>query len=138
MWQELQRVGIGIAEPTVRALVRTCRQRAPEAFVPLTFRPGERAEFDFGHALVELAGVEQQVPYLAGRLRYSGAIYLECFPTERQECFLVGQRHAFEFWGGVPQQALPDYVARHIIGVLCPIGLCGRSCPPKLKFSTGG
>jgi hypothetical protein len=26
MWQELQRTGIGIAEPTVRALVRSCRQ----------------------------------------------------------------------------------------------------------------
>jgi hypothetical protein len=108
MWQELQRMGIGIAEPTVRTLVRSCRQRAPEVFVPLTFRAGERAEFDFGHALVELDGIEQQVPYLAGRLRYSGAIYLECFPTERQECFLLGQRHAFEFWGGVPQQVLYD------------------------------
>ena len=93
-------MGIGIAEPTVRTLVRTSRQPAPEVFVPLTVRPGKRAEFDFGHALVELDGVEQQVPYLAGRLRYLGAIYLVCFPTERQECFLLGQRHAFEFWGG--------------------------------------
>jgi transposase len=108
MWQELQRLGVPIAEPTVRRLVRACRQRVPAVFVPLTFGPGERAEFDFGHALVELAGVERQVPYLAGRLRYSGAIYLECFPTERQECFLLGQRHAFEFWGGVPRQVVYD------------------------------
>lgn len=108
MWQELQRLGIGIAEPTVRRLVRACRQRVPAVFVPLSFGPGERAEFDFGHALVELAGVEQQVPYLAGRLRYSGAIYVECFPTERQECFLLGQRHAFECWGGVPHQVVYD------------------------------
>jgi transposase len=118
MWQELQRAGIGIAEPTVRVLVRTCRRRAPEVFVPLTFRPGERAEFDFGHALVELAGVEQQVPYLAGRLRYSGAIYVECFPTERQECFLLGQRHAFEFWGGVPRQALYDNLKPAVAAIL--------------------
>jgi transposase len=118
MWQELQRLGIGIAEPTVRTLVRACRQRAPEVFVPLTFRPGERAEFDFGHALVELDGVERQVPYLAGRLRYSGAIYLECFPTERQECFLLGQRHAFEFWGGVPQQVLYDNLKPAVTAIL--------------------
>lgn len=130
MWQELQRLGIGIAEPTVRALVRACRQRVPEVFVPLTFRPGERAEFDFGHALVELDGVEQQVPYLAGRLRYSGAIYLECFPTERQECFLLGQRHAFEFWGGVPQQVVYDNLKPAVAAILA-----GHSRREQAAFS---
>ena len=118
MWQELQRLGIGIAEPTVRTVVRACRQPTRDAFVPLVFRPGERAEFDFGHAVVELAGVEQQVPYLAGRLRYSGAIYLECFPTERQESFLLGQRHAFEFWGGVPRQVVYDNLKPAVAAIL--------------------
>ena len=118
MWQELQRLGIGIAEPTVRALVRGARQQPRDAFVALVFRPGERAEFDFGHALVELGGVERQVPYLAGRLRYSGAIYLECFPTERQESFLLGQRHAFEFWGGVPQQVVYDNLKPAVAAIL--------------------
>jgi len=118
MWQELQRLGIAIAEPTVRTVVRGCRQPAREVFVPLVFRPGERAEFDFGHAVVELAGVEQQVPYLAGRLRYSGAIYLECFPTERQESFLLGQRHAFECWGGVPRQVVYDNLKPAVAAIL--------------------
>jgi hypothetical protein len=118
MWVELQRLGVRIAEPTVRGLVRVCRQRPQEAFVPLAFRPGERAEFDFGHAVVELGGVEVQVPYLAGRLRYSGAIYLECFPTERQACFLLGQRHAFEFWGGVPQRVVLDNLKPAVAAVL--------------------
>jgi len=31
---------------------------------------------------------------------------------------------AFEFFGGVPARLVPDYVARHIIGVLCPAALC--------------
>lgn len=108
MWLELQRLGVAIAEPTVRGLVRVCRQQPQEAFVPLAFAPGERAEFDFGHAVAVLDGQEQQVSFLAGRLRYSGAMYVECFPTERQECFLLGQRHAFEFWGGVPRSVLYD------------------------------
>ena len=111
-------MGVAIAEPTVRVLVRRCRQGRPAAYVPLAFGPGERAEFDFGHALVVLGGVEQQVPYLAGRLRYSGAMYLECFPTERQECFLLGQRHAFEFWGGVPRAAVYDNLAPAVAAVL--------------------
>ena len=118
MWLELQTLGVAIAEPTVRVLVRRCRQRVQQAYVPLQFAAGERAEFDFGHALVELDGEERQVPYLAGRLRYSGAMYVECFPTERQECFLLGQRHAFEFWGGVPRVAVYDNLKPAVSGML--------------------
>ncbi len=29
-------------------------------------------------------------------------------------------------FGGVPTYGLPDYVARHIIALLFPTGLCGR------------
>jgi transposase len=114
MWGELCQMGIEIAEPTVRRLVREIRlahheQRVRVAgYVPLAFAPGERAEFDFGHAVVELAGQAVSHPYLAGRLRYSGAMFLEVFPTERQEAFLLGQRHAFEFWGGVPRTVVYD------------------------------
>jgi len=118
MWLELQRLGVTIAEPTVRALVARSRPHRPQAFVPLTFRAGERAEVDFGHALVVLDGVEQQVPYLAARLRYSGAMYVECFPTERQECFLLGQRHAFEFWGGVPHTVVYDNLKPAVAALL--------------------
>jgi transposase len=112
MWGELRQMGIEIAEPTVRTLVcerRLARQqqRVP-GYVPLAFAPGERAEFDFGHAVVELAGQEVSWPYLAGRLRYSGAMFVEVFPTERQDAFLLGQRHAFEFWGGVPRTVVYD------------------------------
>jgi transposase len=31
----------------------------------------------------------------------------------------------FRFFGGVPKLLVPDYVAGHIIGILCPPPLCG-------------
>ncbi len=112
MWVELRGMGIVVAASTVRQVVRACRQQRQQvkaqAYVPLAFEPGERAEFDFGHAVVVLAGQRREIPFLAGRLRYSGAMFLECFPTERQECFLLGQRHAFEFWGGVATMVVYD------------------------------
>jgi transposase len=112
MWSELRQLGIEIAEPTVRRLVREVRlarqQPRVVGYVPLTFAAGERAEFDFGHAVVELGGQEVSQPFLAGRLRYSGAMFVEVFPTERQDAFLLGQRHAFEFWGGVPRTVVYD------------------------------
>jgi transposase len=117
-WVELRGKGIQVAESTVRQLVRECRRPAAQAFVPLTFAPGERGEFDFGHAVVVLDGTRTEVPYLAGRLRYSGAIFVACFPTERQERFLLGQRHAFEFWGGVPTTVVYDNLKPAVLQIL--------------------
>lgn len=114
MWVELRQMGIGVAESTVRQLVRELRLARRElnpahAYIPLAFAPAERAEVDFGHAVVRLAGgQERQVPFLAARLRYSGAMFVAAFPTERQDAFLLGQRWAFEFWGGVPRSVVYD------------------------------
>jgi transposase len=108
MWTELRKMGIDIGESTVRMYCREKRQRSKPAFVPLDFAPGERAEFDFGEAAIHIKGQLVKVPFLAGRLRFSGAMFVECFPTQRQEAFLLGQRHAFEFWGGVPRMVVYD------------------------------
>lgn len=108
MWVELRKLSIPIGESTVRLFVQELRHRSKPAYVPLDFAPGERAEFDFGEATIKLKGQVVKVPFLAGRLRFSGAMFVECFPTQRQEAFLLGQRHAFEFWGGVSRIAVYD------------------------------
>jgi transposase len=121
LWVELQRRGVLVGESTVRELVRQRREqrlRAKPVFVPLAFGPAERAEFDFGHAVVEVNAQRREVPFLAGRLRYSGAMFRECFPTERQEAFLLGQRHAFEFWGGVPHSVVYDNLKPAVARIL--------------------
>lgn len=111
MWVELHRMGLSVAESTVRQLVRERRIDRQEttqakAYMPLAFAPAERGEVDFGHAVVRLHGKEVQVPFLAARLRYSGAMFVAAFPTERQDAFLLGQRWAFEFWVGCPKCGL--------------------------------
>jgi transposase len=118
MWVELCKLGIPIGESTVRLFVQELRKPMKPAYVPLDFAPGERAEFDFGEATVKLEGRLVKVPFLAGRLRFSGAMFAECFPTQRQEAFLLGQRHAFEFWGGVPRMAVYDNLQPAVLQVL--------------------
>jgi len=119
MWVELGRQGIVVGESTVRLTVRQLRgPQRKTAYVPLSFDPGERAEFDFGHAVVVLNGERVEVPYLAGRLRYSGAMFLECFPTERQDSFLLGQRQAFAFWGGVTATVVYDNLKPAVLEIL--------------------
>jgi len=118
MWTELRTLGIPIGESTVRLFVQGLRTRSKPAYVPLDFAAGERAEFDFGEATMKLNGQLVKVPFLAGRLRFSGAMFVECFPTQRQEAFLLGQRHAFEFWGGVPRLAVYDNLKPAVLQVL--------------------
>ena len=118
MWVELRKLGIDLGESTVRLFVRELRKPSKPAYVPLDFTPGERAEFDFGEATVKVGGQLVKVPFLAGRLRFSGAMFVECFPTQRQEAFLLGQRHAFEFWGGVPRLVVYDNLKPAVLQVL--------------------
>lgn len=124
MWVELRRMGIAVAESTVRQLVREQRAADPQgrgaaaAYVPLAFAPAERGEVDFGHAVVRLAGQERQIPFLAARLRSSGAMFVAAFPTERQDAFLLGQRWAFEFWGGVPRSVVYDNLKPAVVQLL--------------------
>jgi len=51
---------------------------------------------------------------------------VQAYPAESTEAFCEGHRVSFEFFGGVPRSILYDYVARHIIVVLCPSRLCCR------------
>jgi transposase len=122
MWLELRRMAIPAGESTVRHLVRRERERTQQerrpTYVPLEFGPGERAEFDFGAAAIEVQGQVRSMPFLVGRLRFSGAMFLEVFPTQRQEAFLLGQRHAFELWGGVPRSAVYDNLKAAVAQIL--------------------
>jgi transposase len=70
MWVELRKLGIPIAESTVRLFVQELRKPMKPAYVPLDFAPGERAEFDFGEATVKLGGqlVPRPVPGWAAPL----------------------------------------------------------------------
>jgi len=45
---------------------------------------------------------------------------------------IEGFEHAWAYFGGVFRVVIPDYVARHIIHVLCPPELCGQAPGPEL------
>ena len=63
-------------------------------------------------------------------LCWSRRMYLEFTFSQSQEQWLACHQHAFEFFGGlVPAELMVDYVPRHIIDLLWPTALCGRSPP---------
>jgi len=56
----------------------------------------------------------------------SNYTYAEAAMSQDTPAFLAAHVRAFEFFGGVPQILVPDYVARNIIALMCPTALCGR------------
>jgi hypothetical protein len=44
------------------------------------------------------------------------------------ETWLRCHVEAFAELAGVPAVIVPDYVPRHIIGIMCPLAICGGQC----------
>lgn len=103
----------------VREVVAAIRQKPKEVFLPLTFEPGEMAQVDWIEDLrVVIAGQLRKVQVLNLVLNYSGSVYCEAFEHARQETFFLGQRNAFEFWGGVPGTVTYDNLKSAVQKVL--------------------
>src|SRR5437763_15709938 len=45
-------------------------------------------------------------------------MFVECYHAQPHEAFLLGQRHDFEFWGGVPRMVVYDNLKAAVLHVL--------------------
>jgi len=75
LFEALQQAGYGGGYDSVRRFVKRWQQvqrpAVTHAFVPLTFAPGAKYQFDWSHEVVELGGVPQTVKVAHFRLCYS-------------------------------------------------------------------
>lgn len=106
------------AESTVRRFVGQIRPTLKDTFVPLEFDPGTDAQCDWGTADVILAGEQLSVQMFCLKLRSSGAIFVCCFPNQKQEALFEGHVRAFEFFGGIPHRIAYDNPSTLVTAVL--------------------
>src|SRR5271169_5823770 len=85
----------------VQTAVASAKRHSKEAFVPLSHPPGH-AQFDFGEAVVEVAGVRCKAALGVITLPYSDTYFLSAYPRECTETFQAAHVAGFEFFGGVP------------------------------------
>jgi transposase len=95
-------------ESTVRRWIREWRQCRREVYLPLSFRPGEAAQVDWGEAQVIWGGQRVTVQLFIFRLCYSRMPFVIAFRHQRQEAFFEGHRCALETLGGVTRRAIYD------------------------------
>lgn len=82
------------------AVARHVRHGA-EVFMPISHPPGH-AQFDFGYAMAEIAGIERKVAFAVMTLPFSDAFFVAVYPRENTETFQAAHVAAFDFFGGVP------------------------------------
>lgn len=100
--------GFSGGETTVRRLVKELREKAPEAFVPLVFPPGDALQIDWGEATVYLHGVKTTVNLFCARLCYSGAPMVLAYRRQNEESFLGALVKVFQYFDGVPKRVIFD------------------------------
>ncbi|EEG09141.1 IS21 family transposase [Pseudogulbenkiania ferrooxidans] len=113
LFECLQAEGYQGAYDSIQRYVRAWNARATktirtQAFVPLSFAPGEVGQFDWSYEHVVLGGVTQTIKLAHFRLTYSRQMFVVAYPRETQEMVFDAHNRAFAFFGGVPHKMVYD------------------------------
>lgn len=77
------------------------------------------AQLDFGEfRYSDTAGTEHKAYELVMSFPYSDKAYAQVFPSQNQECLLVGMRRIFEYIGGVPARIRFDNMSTAVSKIL--------------------
>ena len=79
-----------------------------EAFVPLSFAPGEAYQFDWSHEIIVLGGVTTKIKLAHVRLYHSRMAFVRAYPRESQEMVFDAHARAFEFFKGSCTRGIYD------------------------------
>ena len=79
-----------------------------DAFVPLSFAPGEAYQFDWSHEIVVLRGVTTTIKVAQVRLCHSRMLFVRAYPRETQEMVFDAHDKAFAFFRGTCQRGIYD------------------------------
>jgi transposase len=93
----------------VKDYIQQIRPRGQEAYLTLSFAPGECAQVDWGSwEMIPVGNTRRRLSFFVMVLGYSRMLYVEFTLGQSQEHFLSCHRHAFEFFGGVPAKIMCD------------------------------
>jgi hypothetical protein len=100
-------------------------------------RAGEKMFVDYAgqkpHLVDPTTGEVRTVELFVAVLGASNYTYAEATLTQQVPDWLASHQRAFSFFGGVTSAVVCDYVSRHIITVMCPAWLRGRSAGQEVS-----
>jgi transposase len=112
VFEVLRGLGYDGSYDAVRRYARAWRQErgatTAEAFVPLSFAPGEAYQFDWSHEIVLINGVTVRVKVAHVRLCHSRMLFARAYPRESQEMVFDAHDRAFAFFKGTCTRGIYD------------------------------
>jgi transposase len=118
--QRLRECGFTGGITIVRDYVRRVRPRAREAYLTLSFAPGEAAQVDWGEwGTIGVGNTRRRLSFFVMVLCYSRMMYVEFFVSQQMEQFLAAHQNAFAVLG-CPRRVIIDNlrsgVLRRLVG----------------------
>src|SRR6476661_6022989 len=112
IFEELSALGYEGSYDAVRRYAKRWRAErgaaTAEAFVPLSFAPGEAYQFDWSHEIVLINGVTVTVKVAHVRLCHSRMLFVRAYPRETQEMVFDAHNRAFAFFKGTCTRGIYD------------------------------
>jgi len=112
LFEELRGIGYDGGYDAVRRYARTWRRAlgaaTAQAYVPLSFAPGEAYQFDWSHEIVVLNGVTTTVKVAHVRLCHSRMLFVRAYPRESQEMVFDAHDRAFALFKGACARGIYD------------------------------
>src|SRR5512147_564502 len=79
-----------------------------EAYVPLSFAPGEAYQFDWSHEIIVLGGTTVTAKVAHVRLCHSRMLFVRAYPRQTQEMVFDAHDRAFAFFKGTCTRGIYD------------------------------
>jgi transposase len=112
IFETLRDLGFDGGYDAVRRYAKSWRKArgaaAAQAYIPLTFAPGEAYQFDWSHELVLINGAAVTVKVAHMRLCHSRMLFARAYPRESQEMVFDAHDRAFAFFKGACTRGIYD------------------------------
>lgn len=122
VYDDLKREGYDGSYDAVRRYARRWREARSggiaQAYVPLSFAPGEAYQFDWSHEYALIGGVTMRIKVAHFRLCHSRMPVLIAYPRETQEMVFDAHDRAFAFYGGVCVRGIYDNMSTAVDAIL--------------------
>ncbi len=104
IFEDLRALGYGGSYAAVRRYAIAWREKragaTADAYVPLSFAPGEAYQFDWSHEIALIGGVTTTLKVAHVRLCHSRMMFVRAYPRESQEMVFDAHDRAFAFFKG--------------------------------------
>jgi transposase len=121
IFEELRGLGYQGGYDAVRRYAQKwCVERGAataEAYVPLSFAPGEAYQFDWSHEVVLINGTTITVKVAHVRLCHSRMLFVRAYPRETQEMVFDAHNRAFAFFKGTCTRGIYDNMKKAVDSV---------------------